>query len=172
VDCGGGCPFIDSDSDGVEDCKDECPNEKRITSNNGCPREWYWYLMPFIIGGGAIAVIFRILKPKAPGPETGPETIIEPDTGPSIVTEHEMIPEEDTGPSIVTEHEMIPEEDTGPSIVTEHEMIPEGEYQSRGEQPRIIPEEYPSIEEKHKEREKIEEEMEGKLDKIKLDVSV
>ncbi|MBU7028821.1 MAG: zinc-ribbon domain-containing protein [Theionarchaea archaeon] len=28
VDCGGGCPFTDSDSDGIEDCMDKCPNSR------------------------------------------------------------------------------------------------------------------------------------------------
>lgn len=28
VDCGGGCPFIDSDRDGVEDCRDMCPHSR------------------------------------------------------------------------------------------------------------------------------------------------
>ncbi|MBU7017604.1 MAG: zinc-ribbon domain-containing protein [Theionarchaea archaeon] len=66
VDCGGGCPFTDSDSDGVEDCldlcgnsrcnrvdaqgcetdvdndgvldcEDDCPNEAGDAANNGCP---------------------------------------------------------------------------------------------------------------------------------------
>lgn len=37
IDCGGGCPFIDSDADGIEDCKDACPNSRcdRVDIN-GC----------------------------------------------------------------------------------------------------------------------------------------
>ncbi len=37
VDCGGGCPFTDSDGDGVEDCKDLCPNSQcNKVDSNGC----------------------------------------------------------------------------------------------------------------------------------------
>ncbi|KYK31475.1 MAG: hypothetical protein AYK19_03770 [Theionarchaea archaeon DG-70-1] len=37
VDCGGGCPFVDSDQDGVEDCMDLCPNSRcNKVDNNGC----------------------------------------------------------------------------------------------------------------------------------------
>ncbi|MBU7036464.1 MAG: hypothetical protein HXS52_00915 [Theionarchaea archaeon] len=37
IDCGGGCPFTDSDDDGIEDCRDQCPDtECRSISLNGC----------------------------------------------------------------------------------------------------------------------------------------
>ena len=37
VDCGGGCPFLDSDADGVEDCEDLCPNSRcNQVDINGC----------------------------------------------------------------------------------------------------------------------------------------
>jgi hypothetical protein len=84
VDCGGGCPFIDSDFDGVEDCKDlcgnsrcnkvdingceidvdkdgvldcedDCPNEQGDPSERGCPKSMDWIM---ILGGiGAVAVV-------------------------------------------------------------------------------------------------------------------
>ncbi|MGC1123144.1 MAG: zinc-ribbon domain-containing protein [Candidatus Methanofastidiosia archaeon] len=84
VDCGGGCPFIDSDLDGVEDCKDlcgnsrcnkvdingceidvdrdgvmdcedDCPNEQGDPSERGCPKSMNWFM---ILGGiGAAAVV-------------------------------------------------------------------------------------------------------------------
>jgi hypothetical protein len=58
VDCGGGCPFIDSDADGVEDCLDECPTKRGDPSNKGCPSttNMYWILGGIggilVIGGG------------------------------------------------------------------------------------------------------------------------
>lgn len=37
VDCGGGCPFKDSDHDSVEDCIDKCPNSRcNRVDMNGC----------------------------------------------------------------------------------------------------------------------------------------
>jgi hypothetical protein len=80
VDCGGGCPFIDSDGDGVEDCLDLCPNsrcnkvdaqgcetdvdsdgvfdcdddcptEKGDASNRGCPSNMNMFLILGGIGG-------------------------------------------------------------------------------------------------------------------------
>jgi hypothetical protein len=82
VDCGGGCPFKDSDLDGIEDCKDlcpnsqcsrvdmngcetdvdsdgvgdcedECPHDKGDSSNRGCPSN----ILPLVavIGGAAVA---------------------------------------------------------------------------------------------------------------------
>ncbi|MGC1119775.1 MAG: HEAT repeat domain-containing protein [Candidatus Methanofastidiosia archaeon] len=37
MDCGGGCSFIDSDKDGVEDCMDFCPNSQcNIVDARGC----------------------------------------------------------------------------------------------------------------------------------------
>lgn len=37
VDCGGGCPFNDADSDGVEDCKDVCPDSRcNRVDDKGC----------------------------------------------------------------------------------------------------------------------------------------
>ncbi len=82
VDCGGGCPFTDSDADGVEDCidlcpdslchrvdahgcetdtdtdgvtdcEDECPNEQGDPSHKGCPSTSTNLL---ILGIGIIAV--------------------------------------------------------------------------------------------------------------------
>ena len=35
----GGCPWTDSDGDGVPDKDDNCPNEVGTASNNGCPDE-------------------------------------------------------------------------------------------------------------------------------------
>jgi len=35
----GGCPWPDSDNDGVADKDDECPNEAGVAANNGCPAE-------------------------------------------------------------------------------------------------------------------------------------
>lgn len=37
LDCGGGCPIIDSDRDGIEDCRDACPSSRcdRVDAN-GC----------------------------------------------------------------------------------------------------------------------------------------
>ncbi|MBU7043566.1 MAG: zinc-ribbon domain-containing protein [Theionarchaea archaeon] len=84
IDCGGGCPFIDSDNDSVEDCKDlcmnsrcnkvdtqgcetdidgdnvydcedDCPNEPGEASNRGCPNNMNLIL---ILGGiGGIIII-------------------------------------------------------------------------------------------------------------------
>jgi len=92
VDCGGGCPFIDSDSDGVEDgmdlcpdtpcdrvdangcetdvdeddvpdCEDECPDERGDPSNRGCPDERVEYIVIIIlIGGAAIGIIIIVLR--------------------------------------------------------------------------------------------------------------
>jgi hypothetical protein len=82
VDCGGGCPFTDSDSDGVEDCMDqcqnsrcnrvdargcetdvdndgvkdcddECPQEEGDPSNRGCPNS----ALPLVVGIGAAAAV-------------------------------------------------------------------------------------------------------------------
>ncbi len=37
IDCGGGCPFRDSDADGVEDCADECPDSRcKKVDSHGC----------------------------------------------------------------------------------------------------------------------------------------
>ena len=92
IDCGGGCPFTDSDYDGVEDCKDvcpdsrcstvdsngcetdvdhdgvrdcddECPHEKGDSSNRGCPAS----VLPIVAGIGAAAAVtggaaFKIIK--------------------------------------------------------------------------------------------------------------
>jgi hypothetical protein len=84
VDCGGGCPYedsdydgvedcmdscpdsrcsrvnargceIDTDSDGVMDCEDECPNEKGDPSNGGCPIALNLVLIMGCIGGIAAA---------------------------------------------------------------------------------------------------------------------
>ncbi|MCU0371208.1 MAG: OmpA family protein, partial [Bacteroidales bacterium] len=33
----GGCPFLDTDSDGVKDADDRCPNQAGPPENNGCP---------------------------------------------------------------------------------------------------------------------------------------
>jgi hypothetical protein len=84
VDCGGGCPFTDSDNDGVEDCidlcgnsrcnkvdaqgcevdvdgdgvldcEDDCPGEQGDASNRGCPGSTNLVL---ILGGiGALAAV-------------------------------------------------------------------------------------------------------------------
>jgi hypothetical protein len=80
VDCGGGCPIIDSDADGVEDCVDQCPNsrcnkvdstgcetdvdqdgvldceddcphEKGNANNQGCPNNMNWILLLGGLGG-------------------------------------------------------------------------------------------------------------------------
>ena len=80
IDCGGGCPFIDSDNDSVEDCKDlclnsrcnrvdahgcetdvdgdgvydcedDCPNERGNASDRGCPSNMNLILMLGGIGG-------------------------------------------------------------------------------------------------------------------------
>jgi hypothetical protein len=82
VDCGGGCPLVDSDNDGIEDCRDLCPtsrcdrvdmdgcetdvdgdgvldcedrcrNEKGDASNSGCPSSTNVML---ILGGIGAAI--------------------------------------------------------------------------------------------------------------------
>ena len=32
-----GCPYLDSDEDGLWDFEDDCPNKKGSTATNGCP---------------------------------------------------------------------------------------------------------------------------------------
>ncbi len=80
IDCGGGCPFkdsdrdgvedcrdvcpdslcnkvdangceIDSDSDGVTDCEDECPTERGDASNKGCPPSSLYVILGGIVIG-------------------------------------------------------------------------------------------------------------------------
>ena len=92
VDCGGGCPVVDSDTDGVEDCidlcpdtlcdrvdangcetdtdedsmsdcEDECPNERGDPSTNGCPtNDYVWIIPATAVVGGVVA--YRCFRNK------------------------------------------------------------------------------------------------------------
>ncbi|MGC1120520.1 MAG: hypothetical protein WBA22_05445 [Candidatus Methanofastidiosia archaeon] len=81
VDCGGGCPFRDSDDDGIEDCRDSCPDAQGDASNKGCPSSNAASSMVLLlIGvGGSISaagsLVYNRMRRERPGtqPEPGEE---------------------------------------------------------------------------------------------------
>jgi hypothetical protein len=92
VDCGGGCPFKDADSDGVEDCRDLCPDsrctmvdadgcetdgrtaceddcpDERGDTASGCPSNSTMLLLGSIIGGAAIGGGLAVWKVRSKTP--------------------------------------------------------------------------------------------------------
>ena len=65
-----GCPK-DSDSDGVNDCEDDCPYEKGSASNNGCKEDYstnilrYWWIIIVLFGVlGSIIYLNKRRPPK------------------------------------------------------------------------------------------------------------